>query len=170
MKFDLFQYKLTTLIFLIFVLSITFSSAQNDVKFCRVVENGNFKKTERFVKKLVRKFRNGKQFDNGPGSGMQTTFTQSFDSITTRINSQHCIEDAFWDMCQDKISIYPGFSTIGVRMKTKSGITEKCYTIQEGTTGYVRIFSWRLNLFKSRMKLFYHTMRDCGRFCKAAKN
>jgi hypothetical protein len=139
-------------------------SAQRPEAICRTVQKGQFNKAERFIKKETRKLRNGVLFDNGPGSGMQVSHVESLDSIVSMLKKLPCVEDAFWDRCQIKIAIYPGWSVIGVRFRTHDGITEKCFTIQEGTTGTVQLPCWRPKLFKARNALLYKKMAECPGF------
>ena len=144
--------------------------SQNNASFCKAVGKNNFNKVERLVKKEIRKKRSGTQYDNGQGSGIQVTHVYDLDTITSWLKRFPCVEDAFWDKCQVKISIYPGWSVIGVRLNTESGPSEKCFHIQEGTTGSISIFGWRPHLFKYRNKLIYKKMCDCEGFIEQQKN
>lgn len=152
-----------------FILIHHISFAQNEKAFCNAVESLNFKKAERQIKKLVRNNSKGKTYFNGEGSGYQITFTPCLDSITNWLKKQHCVKDAFWDKCQEKISIYPGWSTIGIKFITKKGEVEKCISIQEGTTGQVEILGWRPKLSKEKHKLIYKKMFDCKGFIELQK-
>ncbi len=166
--------KIIILIILLFVLQNAFS--QNEKAFCKAVYNMNFKNTERILHKVIKENRKGKVFFNGAGSGYQTTLAPCFDTITKWLKRQDCVEDAYWDRCQLKEDIYPGHSSIGVKFKTKNGMIEKCFLIQEGTTGQINIFSWMPKIFKSKMILVYKKMYDCENFidqqrinCEGAK-
>lgn len=149
---------------LIVVCSFCYASAQINQRFCSAVEKGNFKKAERIFKREIKKRKNGTAYDNGPGSGMQITHQYNLDTLTMWLKNQPCVEDAFWDKCQNKIMIYPGWSIIGVKFKTNGGVTEKCFSIQEGTTGTIKIFGWKPHLFKAKNKLVYRKMSDCEGF------
>jgi hypothetical protein len=145
-----------------FVLQNAFS--QDEKAFCKAGYNMNFKKTERILHKVIKENRKGQVFFNGARSGYQTNLAPSLDSITNWLKRQECVEDAFRDKCQMKEAIYPGYSSIGVKFKTKNGMIEKCFLIQEGTTGQINIFGWKPKIFKSKTILVYKKMYDCGNF------
>lgn len=160
--------------FKIIILSLIFficksSYSQNERAFCKAVEKSNFSKVERIVHKVIKKNRKGQKYYNGPGSGWQIDLSPGIDSITGWLKHQSCVEDAFWDKCQMKIAIYPGWSSVGGRFITKKGIVEKCFKIQEGTTGQINIFGWQPKIFKSKMKLVYKKMYDCDGFIDEQK-
>jgi hypothetical protein len=137
--------------------------------FEKAIEKGNFGKIERIVKRKIKEQKHGVEFFNGPGSGMQISFEESFDSIVNWLLLHKGVQDATWDKCQIKVAIYPGSSTIGVVFKTKNGMVEKCFKVQKGTTGQPYIFGWRPVLFKSKMKLVYKGSVDCEGFVEKQK-
>lgn len=92
-----------------------------------------------------------------------------YDSIINELQRLECVDDVFWDKCQAKALLYPGKSAIGVRCKTNTGIVEKCFIIQEGTTGQINIFGWRPKIFKSKQKLKYKGTYDCEGFVEDQK-
>jgi hypothetical protein len=138
--------------------------AQSGQKFCRAVERSNFRKVERIVKKLVKKNRVGVTYFNGVGSGYQISLAPSLDSITGWLKGRACVADAYWDRCQGKPAIYPGSSSIGVILQAKTGEVEKCFRIQEGTTGQLNLFGWRPTVYKPKKILVYRKMSDCAGF------
>jgi len=144
----------------------TFSQSKS---FEKAIEKENFGKIERIVKRKIKEQKHGVKFFNGTGSGMQTSFVASFDSIVKWLLLHNGIQDATWDKCQMKVATYPGFSTIGVVFKTKNGWVEKCFKVQEGTIGQLNIFGWRPAIFKSKMKLVYKESRDCEGFVEKQK-
>jgi hypothetical protein len=93
--------------------------AQSNTKLCKATEKEHFKKIQRLLKQQVRHHKNGQRYYNGEGSGYQTNFTPALDSITNWFKNQSCVVDAYWDRCESKIAIYPGWSVIGVKFKTK---------------------------------------------------
>lgn len=143
---------------------LTTVSAQSKEKFCRAVEQGNFKKIERMFKRQLNKHKNGTQYDNGAGSGVQVTHEYNLDFLVWWFKSFPCVKDAAWDKYQPKIAIYPGGSTIGVIFISKGEIKEYCFSIQEGTTGQVNIFGWRPKLFKAKNILVYKKLSECPGF------
>ena len=158
-------------IIIVLLLGFTFqiSLAQTNNTFCKAVAKENFNKIERLVKKQVRHHKKGQRYYNGTGSGYQTNFTLSFDSITTWFKSQNCIDDAYWDKCQNKIAIYPSWSIIGVKFRTKNRTVEKCFSIQQGTTGKINFFGWKPTLFKMKNRLVYRKSYDCKGFIALQK-
>ena len=103
-------------------------------------------------------------FYNGPGSGMQISHVEGLDSLTEWLSEMPCVEDAFWDKCQHKPAIYPGWSIIGVKFRSKGQVLEKCFHFQEGTTGTINIFGWRPHVLRMRNLLIYKRMFDCPGF------
>lgn len=162
------KFYIITLMIMFFACQQTFS--QNEQAFCKAVKKKNFNKVERIIYKLVKKNKKGVTYFNGQGSGYQINLAPSLDSITNWIKKQPCVEDAFWDKCQMKIQIYPGNSAIGVKFKTGNEIIEKCFMIQEGKTGQVKFFKWRLKLFKAKNVLVYKKMYDCKGFIETQKS
>ncbi len=160
------KYFLTILFAVLFFLS---AYAQNELKFCKAVEKENFRKVERLFKREIKKRKSGLQNDNGKGSGIQVNHQYTFDTLTLWLKKMPCIEDAFWDKCEIKIAIYPGWTVIGAKFKTTSGIKEKCFTIQIGTTGTVNIFGWKPKLCKAKNSLVYKKMADCSGFIAKQK-
>ena len=146
-----------------FLLSIVSLSAisQDQTKLCKCVAKGKFKKIEHILKRHV----NRMEDDGGENKGYPgPSMTENLDSLESWLRSMPCVEDVFRDKCQNKILIYPGWSIIGVKFKTNSGIAEKCFTIQEGTLGTINIFGWRPRVSESKNKLVYKSMTDCPGF------
>lgn len=159
--------KITQVLVFVFIIQSAF--CQNAKVFCKAVDNSNFRKVERIVKKTIKKNRTGQIYFNGEGSGYQINLAPCYDSITNWLKKQVCVEDSFWDKCQIKEAIYPGHSSIGVKFRSKKGIVEKCYLVQEGTTGQVNLLGWRPKLLKSKKILVYVKMYDCENFIEQQK-
>lgn len=159
--------KLIMLLFFILVCKNVY--CQNEIALCKAVANLNFRRTERIVKTVIKENKTGLTFYNGEGSGHQINLTPCIDSITNWLKKQDCIEDAYWDKCQIKQAIYPGHSTIGVKFRTKNGIVEKCFLVQEGTTGQINILGWEPKIFKSKKILIYEKMYNCENFIEQQK-
>jgi hypothetical protein len=155
------QLKPILLILIVLAASSGFSQSK---RLDKAIEKGNFYKVERIIKTEIRKHKKGEQYDNGPGSGMQTSFNSSYDSIIHWLLSHKNVSAATWDKCAVKISIYPGWSDIGAVFQTKEGEVEKCFHIQVGTTGQVNLFGWHPKLRKSKKELRYIKMNDCKGF------
>ncbi|MFT3682057.1 MAG: hypothetical protein QM791_17410 [Ferruginibacter sp.] len=144
--------------------------SQVNQAFCEAAAKGNFNKVERLFKREIKKRSNGTSYDNGPGSGMQITHQYNLDTLIMWLKSQPCVEDAYWDKCETKISIYPGWVVIGAKFKTEQGITEKCFHLQQGTTGNINIFGWKAHLFKRQHKLVYKKMYTCDGFIEKQRS
>jgi hypothetical protein len=160
-------YKIT--LFLLIFLSSQKAFSQSEKAFCKAVESMNFKKVERIVHRIVKKNRAGQTYFNGEGSGYQINLSPCYDSIVNWLKKQDCVEDAYWDKCQSKELIYPGSSSIGVKFKTKTGIAEKCFLVQNGTTGQVNIFGWKPKISKAKKNLVYKKMYECKGFIELQK-
>lgn len=154
---------------LLFVISLNSTRAQQAEKICKAVHKENYRPLERFVKKQIKLRKHGSTYYNGPGSGMQVSHVGSLDSITGLLKSLDCIADAAWDKCQIKIAIYPGGSTIGVILNTSNGKREMCFSVQEGTTGNVRLLGCRMKLFKARNILVFKNRKECSDFVRQQK-
>lgn len=111
---------------------------------------------KRIVKREIRKHRFGEQYDNGPGSGMQTSFNSTHENLILKLKALPNVEDATWDKCANKIDIYPGWSVIGVKFKGDS--LESCFHIQHGSLGTIWLFGFRPPIFKPKFKLIYKKM------------
>ncbi len=146
------------------------SFSQNDPSFCKAVSESRFKKVERIFKRQVKKLSEGYTYSNQDnGWGIATSYYTNYSSLVNWLKKQDAVEDAFWDKCQTKEAIYPGHSTIGVIFKTKAGLLEKCFLMQEGTTGQVNIFGWRPKLLASKKLLVYNKLFDCNNFIEQQK-
>jgi hypothetical protein len=158
------------IIVLVFILC-QFSSlnGQNDPAFCKAVRSGDFRKAEHKVKQIIKLYQYGSEYNNGPGSGIQITFTGSLDSVAAWLKSQSCVEDAFWDKCEFKEDIYPGWSVMGAKFMTDKGVLEKCFSMRQGTTGRIRILGWKPKISKARTMLVYKKMYDCPGFIERQK-
>ena len=154
---------------LLFALASAFCNT--DSSFSRAVYRGQFKKVERIIKRIVRKNRDAYIIQNRETEKtIQFSFYSNYERIVNWLKKQECVADAFWDKCQAKEAIYPGHSTIGVRFKTKKGLIEKCFLIQEGTTGQVNILGWRPKLLQSKRVLVYNKMYDCEKFIELQRS
>lgn len=156
-----------TLFLSIFLFVSVNSVAQSASKLCKGIAKGNFKKVERVVKKVVKKNRKGQIQSNGFGN-TYTTLSPSLDSAVAWLNNQDCIVESNWDKCQKKIDIFPGNSSIGIKVKVNNEISEKCFLVQEGRTSNFGLFGWP-RIIKSRTVLVYKKMYDCENFIESQK-
>lgn len=141
----------------------------NTCAICQSVDKGHFGKLERYVKRQVRHYKKGIEFYNGPGSSMQITHSENLDTICKKLRQFPCVADATWDKCATKISIYPNWAIIGVRIKTNNSVVEKCFHIQMGTMGNVNFFGCKIHVHKYRNILKYKKMYDSEGFIEKQK-
>lgn len=161
-------FKIILLTTTLFIYQRLFS--QSNHAFCKAIANADFNKTERIFKRQVKKYAEGYTYSSqDSGWGNTTSYYTNYTAIINWLKKQECVADAFWDKCQAKAAIYPGQTTIGVKFKTKDGIAEKCFLIQEGTTGQVNILGWKPKLCKSKPKLVYRKMFNCENFIEQQK-
>jgi hypothetical protein len=149
--------KIKLLLFSFLFVNIHLYSQRND-NFSKAVEKERFYKIGRLFERQVKRLN---KIETNKGN---FPYSANIDSLTNWLKDKPCVLDAINDKCQNKILIYPGHSTIGAKFRTKNGTVEKCFLIQEGTTGNIKIFKWRFHLFNSRNKLVYEKMYNCDGF------
>lgn len=150
-----------------------FCFAHNNIKseeqnsFSKAVKEENFRKVEHLFKREIKHLN---RFYKPTNSGnTYFDYQTQIDSLTNWLKNKPCVLDANNDKCQTKVLIYPGKSAVGVKFKTKSGIVEKCFLIQNGTLGNVHLFKWQFHFFKPKDKLVYKKMYDCNGFIEREK-
>ncbi len=162
-----FTKRMKSFLLLLFVFCIHLSLGQDNSSFCNAVQNEKFGKVERKIKRMISKIPESRDYTDTILSEPQ--MEENVESLTQWFKGLPCVEDAFQDKCQMKIAIYPGWSIIGVKFKTKSGIVEKCFSIQKGTTGTTNIFGWRPKTGRMKNKLVFRKMYDCPGFITEQK-
>lgn len=152
---------------LLLLLKVNFICAQSEMRLCKAIEKGKFGKVERIVKRQIKSL---PEFKESDASGkINLSMEENVENLTLWFKNMNCVEDAFEDKCQNKIAIYPGWSIIGVKFKTSSGIEEKCFSIQKGTTGTINIFGWHPKVSRMKNKLVYKKMYNCPGFVEEQK-
>ncbi len=160
--------KIVVLLILIFIYQNSF--CQNDNSFNKAVAKLNFKKVERIIKNKINKNREGYVYNNEEnGWGIKSDYSKNYNALINWLKIQDCVADAYRDQCENKPAIFPGRSSLGVKFKTNSGIQEKCFSIQEGTTGQINILGWRPKTSKSKNVLSYRNIYDCEGFIEIQK-
>ena len=89
---------------------------------------------------------------------------QTFDSLAAFLRRQPGVVDAEWDRCIGKLDLWPGHSTIGLRVMIDGLEHERCYGVQEGIPGTIKLFGWRPHVRKDREQLKYKGARACDGF------
>lgn len=153
--------------FLLLLFFIDSASGNDGAKLCKAVSKGNFNKVERIVKRHVNGLPESKESDSVNPTNL--SMDQNIDSLKRWFKIMDCVDDAFDDKCQNKIAIYPGWSIIGVKFKTASGLVEMCFSIQKGTTGTIKIFGWKPKVARMKNKLVFKKMYDCVGFVEEQK-
>lgn len=142
---------------------------QSDKAFCEAIFSSRFNKAERIFNKQVKKNNKGYVYQDS-GWGIATTYYTNYEFLVNWLKKQDCVEDAIWNKFQLKAAIYPSYSIIGARFKTKKGIVEKCFMINEGTTGQINVLGWRIKIAKHKKKLVISKMFDCEKFIEQQQN
>jgi hypothetical protein len=124
---------------------------QDPVGFARALERGNIRAIDRWMKHELMAKKRGEQLDNG--STMITVHTLTYNSIVDWLKKQPCVIDAAWDGCMAKQMSWPGHSRIGVRFIMNGIEHERCYRVQEGIAGVIRLPGWRPHVRRAREHL-----------------
>lgn len=65
--------------------------------------------------------------------------SRALDSIEKQLNELPFVGDVYYDRCETKIDIYPGWAVLGVIIMVNNKPVEKCYYIQLGRIGRARL-------------------------------
>jgi hypothetical protein len=55
-----------------------------------------------------------------------------------------------WDRCMGNLDIWPDHSNIGVRWHARGQVVERCWTVQEGIPGTLKLSGWRPHVRKDQ--------------------
>lgn len=138
------------------------SHAQDAKRFQRALNSGNVHAMDHWVKREIHRTRKGHLITT-PGSGY-IVHDPTHDSLVAFMRRQPGVEDAAWDKCIDKLDLWPGHSTIGMRWHARGQVIERCWSVQEGIPGTLHLFGWRPNVRKTREHLKYMGARRCAGF------
>ncbi|MBL7983169.1 MAG: hypothetical protein JNL52_15315 [Flavobacteriales bacterium] len=133
--------------------------AQDVERFHRALASGNVQALDRWMKHELHQQRKGH-----PVAASQGTYIvhgPTYDSLVAFLRRQPGVEDAAWDKCMGKLDIWPGHSRIGVRFEMNGVVHERCYGVQEGRPGQIRLFGWRTRVRKDREDLKYLGAAEC---------
>lgn len=153
--------KLSTLC-LLTAWSVDHSHAQDAQRFGRALMAEDHKALDRWMKRELHHKRKGTLVSMPSGNCVMHHAT--FDSLASWLRRQPGVDDAGWDRCATKIAIWPGHSTIGLRWRTASGNHERCYLVQEGRHGAVRLLGMRFQLRRNREILVHKGAHGCTGF------
>ena len=136
--------------------------AQDAQRFQRAMNARNEKVMDRWVKRRIDHHREGQVISTASGS--YRSHAPTFDSLVAYLRRQPGVEDAAWDKCIGKQSIWPGHSTIGMRWHALGRVYERCWNVQEGKPGTIHLFGWRPRVRKSREHLLFKRAAPCAGF------
>ena len=134
--------------------------AQDADRFARALRSEHA--LDRWMKKELHRQRKG-QLVTTP-SATYIVHHQTFDSLAAFLRRQPGVVDAEWDRCIGKLDLWPGHSTIGLRVLIDGLEHERCYRVQEGIPGTIKLFGWRPHVRKDREQLKYKGARECPGF------
>ncbi|MBL7950414.1 MAG: hypothetical protein JNM62_01735 [Flavobacteriales bacterium] len=146
----------------LFICLNTVAEAQNAVSFAKAMEHDSPRALDRWMKSELHDHRKGTRVITPSGS--YTVHHTTYDSLTAWLRRQPAVVDAEWDRCIGKLDLWPGHSTIGVRVRLGGVVRERCYTLQEGRTGTINLPGWRPKVRKSREELKIVGVRECAGF------
>ncbi len=144
------------------LLATNILAAQDADALARALEHKGTRALDRWMKRELHHHRKGVLFNNGSTS--YTIHFPTYDSLVTWLRRQPGVLDAEWDRCVSKITIWPGHSTIGVRVRNDGLIRERCYVLQEGRPGTIQVAGWRPHVRKSRELLKLVDVKECSGF------
>lgn len=152
---------------IVLLLSSTSALAQDTDAFARALKSGNVHRVDRWVKRELHRTRKG--HEQVTPSTTYITHGPTFDTLVAFLRRQPGILDAAWDGCMSKQMSWPGHSRIGVRFTLNGTEQERCYSVQEGIPGVIRLPGWRPHVRKDREDLKYLGAADCPGFVEQQK-
>lgn len=141
-----------------------FAGAQDPVRFARALEHRNTSALDRWMKHEFRAHRKGTL--NNTSSSSYVIHAPTHDSLVAWLRQQPGVIDAAWDKCLSKPLIWPGYATVGLRVRMSRGVLERCYFLQEGRTGTIDLWGWRPRVWRSREQLKYRKASACEGFSR----
>ncbi len=136
--------------------------AQDASSFSSVVKSGKVERVDRWMKRELHRQRKG--YVVTTPSTSYVAHHATFDSLAAFLRRQPGVRDAAWDGCMSKIMIWPGHSTIGLRVVLNGVEHERCYHLQEGIPGTLKLFGWRPHVRKDREQLKFLGATECPGF------
>ena len=149
-------------IWLLLICAATNTIAQNATTFAKALQHDTPRALDHWMKHELHRQRHRPKVTTLSGS--YTSHSPTYDSLTAWLRQQPGVVDAEWDRCISKLMIWPGHSTIGVRVQLGGVVRERCYTLQEGRTGTINLPGWRPKVRRSRETLKLVGMRECEGF------
>ena len=138
------------------------SHAQDAEAFARALEHKSPRALDHWMKRELHDHRKGTQITS-PGSSY-TSHSATYDTLVAWLRQRPGVVDAEWDRCIGKLDLWPGHSTIGVQVRLGGMMRERCYTLQEGRPGTIKLPGWRPKVRKTREVLKFVGVRECPGF------
>lgn len=142
--------------------------AQDAKRFQRALNARSEKAMDRWVKHELHRHRERVAINTPNGS--YGSYVPTYDSLVAFMRRNPGVEDAMWDRCMGKQSIWPGHSNIGVRWHARGQVFERCWTVQEGIPGTLKLPGWRPRVRKNREKLKFKKAQACPGFVALQHN
>lgn len=140
----------------------TGTMAQDATTFAKGLKRDTHRALDRWMKHELHRQRHGSKITTPSGS--YTSHSPTYDNLTAWLRQQPGVLDAEWDRCIANLNLWPGHSTIGVRVRLGGVVHERCYTLQEGRTGTINLPGWRPKVRKTRKTLKLVGVRECEGF------
>ena len=141
--------------------------AQDARSFARALEHHHTRAVDLWMARELHRHRKGVVITIPTAS--YTVHYPTYDSLVVWLRRQPGVVDAEWDRCVVKTLIWPGHSTIGLRLQMAGAIHERCYTLQEGRPGTINVFGWRPRVRKTREDLELQRIQECEGFVEAQR-
>lgn len=133
--------------------------AQDAKRFQRALNARIEHRLDHWVKREIHRQREGQLIPTPSGS--YRSHAPTFDSLVAFLRRQPGVEDAAWDRCMGKLDIWPGHSTIGMRWHARGQVIERCWGVQEGIPGALKLPGWRPHVRKDRQNLKCRWAKEC---------
>ncbi|MBL8003350.1 MAG: hypothetical protein JNL05_15460 [Flavobacteriales bacterium] len=147
---------------IVLLLSSAPAFAQDAEAFARAMKSGKVHRVDRWVKRELHRIRKG--HEQVTQSTTYITHGPTFDTLVAFLRRQPGVSDAAWDRCMSKQMRWPGHSRIGLRFTLNGTEQERCYSVQKGIPGVIRLPGWRPHVRKDREDLKYLGAAECPGF------
>lgn len=149
------------LLFMLLILPVPVF-AQDTEALALALNSGREHRVDRWVKRELHRMRKGHVLVTPTASYI--VHDPTFDTLVAVLRRQPGVIDAAWDKCINKLDLWPGHSRIGVRFIVNGTEHERCYSVQEGIPGVIRLPGWRPHVRKDRQHLKVLAAHDCPGF------
>ncbi|MBL8011559.1 MAG: hypothetical protein JNJ64_13225 [Flavobacteriales bacterium] len=148
----------------VLLLSSAPAFAQDAEAFARAMKSGKVQRLDRWVERELHRMRKGHVLVTP--STTYITHGPTLDTLVAFLRRQPGVSDAAWDGGMNKQMIWPGHSRIGLRFTMNGTEQERCYSVQEGIPGVIRLPGWHPHVRKDREDLKYLGAEECLGFAE----